>query len=249
MDTPIEGTDMNPVFTSAHPPDGGRRRPPRKFQRSMVWVFGVGLFGASLLQAQEPVVIQSPMPVAPPSVSAPVQARKGPLHRAVTHTSEAIHTYVIGDPARFHEPPLGSSINEITALQACRADQHAFTLYRTDFVSGTERLTPTGADRFARMVRRLDGWLGPILIEAVPEQPGLAEQRKASIVSLAQACGTPVWPERLVVGRSAYHGLPGDAAGLNYPIAIQRAARADGSYPLTPIPVNQLVGPTGAGGP
>jgi hypothetical protein len=209
-------------------------------------VAGLVVTGAcSVAGAQQPVVL--PAPIAAPVAEPPVH--RGPLRRAASHVSRTFHTYVVGDPALFHEPPLGASINEITGLQACRADQHSFTLYRTDFVSGSDQLTPTGIDRFSRMVRRLDGWLGPILIEAVPDQPGLAERRRDAIVAIAQECGTPVGPDRLVVGRSSFHGIPGDAAGLNYPITIQRAARANGSYPLPPIPVNQLVGPTGAGGP
>lgn len=188
---------------------------------------------APVASAQEPVVIGPPVASSP--VSVPVHRGKGPLHRAVSHASDALHTYVIGDPARFHEPPLGQSVREVNALMECRAEQHNFTLYRTDFFAGSERLTPNGFARLTRMSRRLDGWLGPLVIEADPHRPALAEQRKAAVFDLLQPGNPVLTPERLVVAGSPYTGASGDAAGLTYPIMIQRGARAQGAYALPPM--------------
>lgn len=213
-----------------------RRRPPR--------LWGVPLLAAAL--AAGAATAQVPLPPTGP-VAAPVPEAKprGPIHRAARHIGRTLHEQVIGDPALFHEPPLGYSLRETNAMMIARADQHRFTLYQTDFDADSTQLTPAGAARLDRMARRLGGWLGPILVEATPAHPGLDLQRRDAVLAAMQRSGLPVGPERLVVARSPYTGLNGDDAGISYPILIERDARAVSRYPLPPFPVNN---PTSYGG-
>ena len=59
---------------------------------------------------------------------------------------------MIGYPENFIEPPLGYYVREQLSLQVAKADPHRFTLYRTDFLPGTDRFSPGGADRFNRCI-------------------------------------------------------------------------------------------------
>src|SRR5262249_58084812 len=120
------------------------------------------------------------------------------------HTSrEARHqswkeTFV-GRPADFVEPPLGYYLRENFGLMRAKADPHRFTLYRSDFLDGSDRLSPTGASRFNIMTRRLRSWPGPGVIEGSPESPGLAEARRAAGPARAQTRGAPAIPQRGVI--------------------------------------------------
>ncbi len=187
--------------------------------------------------AASPALAQVPVPPTGP-VTTPHYKSKGPLHRVAARWSHKVHEHFIGDPALFVEPPLGYSVYETFGLMKAKADLHDFTLYRSDFVANTTQLSTGGAERLNRMVRRLDYWLGPILIEWTPETPTLAEERKAAVYNLMASASLPVVQERITVGPSPYHGINGDDAGLSHPIMIQRDARATALYPIPPIPVN-----------
>src|SRR4029077_18948859 len=117
--------------------------------------------------------------------------------------------------ADFVEPPLGYYVRENFNLMKSKADPHRFTLYRTDFLDNSDRLSPTGATRFNLMASRLPGWMGPVVIEWSPEQEGLAESRRVAVVSAFQRFGLPVIPERVVIGPSPYPGGLGEDA-VNY---------------------------------
>ena len=72
------------------------------------------------------------------------------------------------------------------------------------------------------MASRLRGWLGPVLIEWSPDQPGLAEARRTAVLAILQGGGLPVIPERVVIGPSPYPGMLGTDAANNYNILITR---------------------------
>ncbi len=91
------------------------------------------------------------------------------------HTAHTLEDKVIGYPDAFAEPPLGYYINRQLALQVAKADVHRFTLYRSDFLPGTNLFSPAGASRFNIMYARIPGWQGPLTVEWTPEQPKLAE--------------------------------------------------------------------------
>ena len=173
--------------------------------RSKTRTLGAAALGAALaassgVMAQEPI----PLPVLPPEVTAadcrggpaavvtvpagPVHVhRQGPIKGAINHGSWFIHEYMVGDPARFDVPPLGWSTGANFAAQAAAAEQHSFTLYRSDFFAGTERLTPDGLRRLGRMIARL-GLLGrPVPVEVDPNRPGLAEARRLAVLEPGRA--------------------------------------------------------------
>ncbi len=112
-----------------------------------------------------------------------------------------------------------------------KADHHRFMLYRSDFLPGTNLLSPSGATRFNLMASRLPGWPGPVVIEWSPDEPGLAESRRAAVVATLLNAGLPVIPERVVIGPSPYPGTLGDDAGNYYTVMITRDRAAPANYP------------------
>jgi hypothetical protein len=141
----------------------------------------------------------------------------------------------IGRPQDFVEPPVGFYIRENFGLMRAKADHHRFMLYRSDFLPGTNLLSPSGATRFNLMASRLPGWLGPVVIEWSPDEPGLAESRRAAVVATLLNAGLPIIPERVVIGPSIYPGTLGADAANYYNVMITRDAAAPAAYPPTPI--------------
>ena len=172
----------------------------------------------------------------PPTGAAPkvVCETGGPVRRAARHTYNVLQDNFIGYPQEFVEPPPGFYIAETYSLMNAKANPHRFTLYRSDFLDGTNRLSPNGASRFNLMAKRMGGWLGPVVIEWSPDQPGLAETRKQAVLALLSSAGTPVVPERVVIGPSPYPGLYGTDAANNHSIMITRDQAAPSSYSFTP---------------
>ena len=150
--------------------------------------------------------------------------------------SDKLKDCMFGYPEYFAEPPLGAYRDEFYRIQRSKADVHKFTLYRSDFLAGTDKLSPTGAARLNLMACRINGWLGPVVIEWTPEEPPLAEARKAVVLTLLQNAGLPVVPERLVVAPPLTIGLPGVEADIHY---NQMLTRYQGASPVFPLPPQQ----------
>lgn len=170
-----------------------------------------------------------------PPEAQPVQGRRvGPLRRLFRHTGYTIHDKFIGRPDLFIDPPVGFSVRESFAVNEARAEQHRFTLYRSDFLAGTNTLSPTGADRLTNLACRLHAWPGPLVIEWTPDAPELAGVRRNAVVALLEQAGVPVDPGRVVVGPSAYHGQLGPDAANNYDAWLYRDQLAPITYTLPP---------------
>ncbi len=137
-------------------------------------------------------------------------------------------------PRDFVEPPLGYYVKEQMTLQVSKADPHRFTVYRTDFLPGTNRFSPVGAYRFNLMYSRLGGWLGPVIVEWTPDEPGLAEARRQAVLGTLQTAGRPIVPERVVIGPSPYPGAMGAETGNNFNTLLTRSQQAALAYPPTP---------------
>lgn len=172
----------------------------------------------------------------PDDPAGPPQAyeHKGLLHRWFHHTAATLQDKMIGYPDRFIEPPLGSYVKEQMTLQVAKADPHRFILYRTDFLPGTDCFSPVGAYRFNLMYSRLPGWLGPVVVEWTPDEPGLAEARRQAVLAIMQTAGCPIVPERVVIGPAPYPGAMGAEAGNNFPTILVRSQQAATVYPPTP---------------
>jgi hypothetical protein len=172
--------------------------------------------------------------------------RRGPLHRLLHHSAHTIHDKFIGYPDTFIEPPLGYYVNEQFALQTAKADPHRFTLYKSDFLPGTNFFSPAGASRFNLMFCRLPGWLGPITVEWTPDEPGLAESRRQAVLETLERAGQTLVPERVVIGPSPYPGAMGIEAVNDFNNLINRSQAAAPAYPLTPAATAYAYGGGGA---
>lgn len=160
--------------------------------------------------------------------------RRGPIHRMFHHSAHTIKDKFIGYPETFVEPPLGHFVREQMSVQVAKADPHRFTLYRSDFLPGTNQWSPIGASRFNIMYSKLASWPGPILIEWTPDQPELADQRRKTVVALLEKSRLPMGPERVVIGPSPYPGALGvEATGL-LGNQLNRNQGASASFPLPP---------------
>jgi hypothetical protein len=196
------------------------------------------LSGTSWARAQPPALPLGPAPL----VEGPYVAGD---RRSI---GQRLHETLIGRHDLFYEPPPGYFVRNHFGMMKAKADPHRFTLYRSDFLPGTDRLSPTGASRFNLMASRLPGWLGPVIIEWSPDEPALAEARRACVMATLAATGQPVIPERVVIGPSPYPGgLGSDAAG-NYNEMLVRDRAAPAAFSLTPNSLSTFSGVGGGGG-
>ena len=161
-------------------------------------------------------------------------SRQGRLHRLFHHSAHTIEDKFIGYPENFVEPPLGAYINEQFAVQVAKADRHRFTLYRSDFLPGTNLFSPAGASRYNIMATRMPGWVGPITIEWTPEQPALAQAHRQAIVERLIKAGQPIVADRVVIAPSPYPGAMGIEATNNLNNTIVRSQQAATNFPLSP---------------
>ncbi|MEW4569798.1 hypothetical protein AB1L88_18190 [Tautonia sp. JC769] len=174
--------------------------------------------------------------VAGPDAGAIHTHQPGPIARSFHHIGYAIKDRMVGEHERFAEPPLGWSVNRNFGAQQAKAEIHRFTLYRTDFLSGSERLNPGGLRRLGRMVSLLHCYDGPMLVEVDPNRPGLAEARRQAVLELAASYGTMLDPGRLIVGGSPFLGGRGDLSEIYDGVLLDRSLRAPTTYPLPPLP-------------
>jgi hypothetical protein len=195
-------------------------------------------------------VIPAPAPVAPPAPALAVAPavlpppvgpahppceRRGPIHRLFHHTGHTLEDKFIGYPNSFIEPPLGYYATEQLSVQVGKADWHRFMLYQTDFLPGTNVLSPNGASRFNIMLKRVCAWPGPVTIEWTPDQPAVAEARRKAVLAMLQQAGQPFVPERVVIGPSPYPGGVGNEPANFYNNMTIRSQMASPTYALPPI--------------
>jgi hypothetical protein len=176
-------------------------------------------------------------PPSPTADAVPVRQRPGLFRRWFHHTGSTLQDKMIGYPENFVEPPLGYYVREQFSLEVAKADPHRFTLYRSDFLPGTDRFSPIGASRFNRMYTRATTAPDPLLVEWTPDEPGLAEARRQAVLATFQRAGKPIPAERVVIGPSPYPGAMGVEAGQNFGTLLTRSQTAGVNYPVTPMPV------------
>jgi hypothetical protein len=151
------------------------------------------------------------------------------------HVTHTVQDKFVGYPDTFIEPPLGFYVNEQLGVQVAKANTHRFTLYRSDFLPGTAAFSPNGASRFNIMAARIPSWPGPILVEWTPDQPELAEKRRAAILDTMQNAGMPLVAQRVVIGPSPYPGAMGVEAVNHSGNTILRSGAAAPMFPLPPM--------------
>jgi hypothetical protein len=159
------------------------------------------------------------------------------------------HDHYIGRHDMFYEPPPGYYVRNAFGIMRAKADPHRFMLYRSDFLPGSPALSPAGAMRFNLMASRLPGWLGPLVIEGSPDEPGLAEARRQAVLTALNSIGQPVIAERILIGPSLYPGTLGTDGANYYNVMITRDTAAPSSYSLPPISNSTFgTGSVGGGG-
>jgi hypothetical protein len=150
------------------------------------------------------------------------------------HSAHTLEDKMVGYPDAFIEPPLGYFVSEQLAVQVAKADVHKFTLYRSDFLAGTNEFSPIGASRFNIMFARLGSWPGPIHIEWTPDQPALAQARRLAVLATLERAGRPVEAGRVVIGPSPYPGALGIDAINNFGTTLMRTQAAGQTFTLPP---------------
>ncbi len=216
----------------------------------LVWKAGATALTAGLLAATawaQPPAAPAPTVVPVPGVyCAPGGVGNGAVGGAIRHAGRALQDGVIGYPDLFYEPPAGYFVHNYYKAMSAKADPHRFTIYRTDFLPGTNLFSPVGATRFNLMASRLSRWPGAILIEWSPDEPGLAETRRAAVVSLFKRAKLPITPDRVVIAPSPFPGGLGTVAAGNFDNLITRDRQAASSYSYTPSSASGFGG--GGGG-
>ena len=133
----------------------------------------------------------------------------------------------IGYPETFNEPPWGTTSSEQFAVQVAKADTHRFTIYRSDFLPGTNLFSPIGASRFNIMFGRecQAGWArsrssGPQSSPGLPK-PGAKQSWEHSKEQVGR-----FWPDRVVIAPSPYPGAVGIEAINNFNNTVGRSQTA-----------------------
>jgi hypothetical protein len=203
----------------------------RKLWKAGAMALSTGLLAVTAW-AQPPASTPSEVPV-PGFYCAPGGAGNA-IGGAVRHAGRALQDGLIGYPKEFEEPPVGYYINAAYKQMRSKADPHRFTLYRSDFLPGTNLFSPAGAMRFNLMASRLSGWPGAIAIEWSPDEPGLAEARRAAIVSIFDRAKLPIPADRVVIAPSPFPGgLGADAVAYTGTLLFRDQMPAM-SYTMTP---------------
>jgi hypothetical protein len=195
---------------------------------SLVLVVGPAA-SQSFAQTIDDSVAPAPAPAAPPPCP-----RRGRIHRMFHHVAHTVQDKFVGYPDTFAEPPLGYYVNEQLTVQVAKANTHRFTFYRSDFLPGTSELSPAGASRFNVMAGRIPGWMGPIMVEWMPDDPALAESRRVALAETFQKVGMPLVADRVVIGPSPYPGAMGVEAANHSGNTIVRNGGAAPMFPLPP---------------
>src|SRR5262249_12919786 len=123
----------------------GRRKRYGQAQRQWLWRTGAlaaGLLsGTHLARAEPPYLPLGPAPL----VAGPFEGS------APEPLGKKYRDHYMGRHDMFYEPPPGYYARNFFGVMKAKADPHRFMLYRSDFLPGTNKLSPPGAMRFNLM--------------------------------------------------------------------------------------------------
>lgn len=101
-----------------------------------------------------------------------------------------------GYPEYFEEMPLGTAVGSHKLVQISKGWAARSVLYRYDFRDGAVRLNTQGERRLRQLTNAYSCWMHhPLIIEATPEHPHLANARRDHIAELLQDHGFPAQVE------------------------------------------------------
>jgi len=209
-------------------------------------ILTTGLLAATTW-AQPPAEPAAPATQPGPVVTYVAPERNRPIRNAFRHAGHALQDGLVGYPKYFNEPPPGYFINQQYKKMSANANPHRFTIYRSDFLPGTDQFSPVGAGRFNLMASRLAAWQGAVMIEWSPDEPGLAEARRTAVIAILQRARLPITPERVVITATQFPGGLGADSDAYYKTMIMRDQRAGSSYTTSPTSASGFGGGSGSG--
>lgn len=154
----------------------------------------------------------------PPAVVAP-----RPTLPAVTCTTDAPacgRVRLVGSAGQ----PFGLSVNShfdghVRAAEAARLVFHDY-----DFQADGSKLNYRGLDRVGEVARLLAGSTDPVVVERLPRDPKLAEQRRLAVLTALAEAAPGVDPSRVVVGVPAATPLRGSEAVIVHQTMLRMTA-------------------------
>ena len=197
-------------------------------RNSKKWlVAGVLLATATGAEAQ-PMKVSNPVSPAPgfgatrgtvrgqaPDALPPAQ----PVGQVVVRCGTACYT--LASPAPFGASVYGHFRTQVNAGTAGR-----MALYDYDFVPGTSRLNPRGADRVRQIATLLPNFDNPVVVARVPNMQVLAEARRQAVIDEFTRVGVVIPADRVVVGVPGPVPLHGAEAELIYDTLLQQTQSA-----------------------
>jgi hypothetical protein len=126
-----------------------------------------------------------------------------------TRCKRALQECALGYPEEFNEWPLGASLYAHGRAQVSNGNASRMVFYRFDFEDGTPRLNVRGRDKLAKITALLPATFYPVVIERTPDAPGLAEERRALLLTELSTPRFTVPPERVLIGPPIANGMAG----------------------------------------
>lgn len=149
-----------------------------------------------------------------------------------------------GYPEEFKPRPLGASLYDNNRAMVANGAAAKLVLFEYDFEPGTSVLKPRGRDQLARMTAQLAASPYPLIIERTPDNPRLADARRAAVLAELAAGPLPVPADRVLVGMPTPRGMSGNDADIISANALQRTRLYGPPIPLNSNGVNSPGGVT-----
>jgi hypothetical protein len=180
----------------------------------------------------------------------PVAVQKHPKHK-VKHKSRSwlwrrLQGKFFGYPEEYAPRPLGAALYDQNRMMVANGAAAKLVLFEYDFEPGESRLTSRGRDQLARLTAQLAASPYPLIIERTPNDPPLADARRAAVLAELAAGPLPIPADRVLVGMPIPRGMSGNDADIINSNALQRT-RLYG--PPIPINSNGVNSPTGVTNP
>ncbi|WZP00661.1 hypothetical protein EP7_002310 [Isosphaeraceae bacterium EP7] len=147
-----------------------------------------------------------------------------------------------GYPENYEPRPLGSALHDHGRAMVANGAAARLTLFRYDFVDDTVELNARGRDQVFKLAAQLAASPFPLIIERTPENPGLAEARRASVLAALASSPYPAPIERVLVGQPMSRGISGIDAQI---IGANALDRTKDFGPPIPIDSNGVNSPSG----
>src|SRR5262249_18119197 len=122
----------------------------------------------------------------------------------------------------YQAPPLGALMHQAFQTQVDNGIAARMVLHDYDFVCGTDKLNLRGGDHLGQVAHIWRQYNYPLIIERTPYSTGLADKRRAAVLSHLAERGMAVPPELVVIGPAVAIPLRGFEAELIYQNLVQQ---------------------------